>query len=754
MKKWNRPRRNALRLTARLGLLALLVSSLPACESDSVFEGEPTVAPPLTAFDRTTSADRAIHGGILPISVTASDPYVGIDSIVVRYSGAMSGAFTRRYATPPSQVRIDTVFQVPFGTQGEVVFEAFALNRYESTAEIDTLLVQIARTDTIRPKTLSQQLTVPPRMELQDTVRVRVSATDDQFGSGIARVGVIVSDLAAGGASQTYPLTLTAPSGSANAEIAIPVSQLPGPNTARQRQLTFVAFAVDQAGNCSAIGAASTIVGCAGATGQPVNAGLVGTAATTEVTRTRTFRNVVSSPALIGDLVVDPSRGLVYASNQQNNSVDRIRWTGTGALTREGRTLVGALPRGMTLNRTGDTLIVANSGGTNLSYVYLGNNAEARRYETPNATLWQLTPGPDSTVVVEHIELSDRPQFVAQDSTGMLVYSTSETVVGNQFSGSSSIRTVEFDRTWSQLEANVLLWTQVVSGNAWGPGVPPAPCYDELLVNVNPCVVAFVDSVRIHYESPFLGTQLRVYDHVQGSPSQIISVTSPSWYEIVTNLRAQGSDIFMYAGSWSFGDWLHGDPTFVTASGDGSWVNVADGKASPGRMWMWGAVRAHPASPPWFNRWISDGVNIEDFINNTNDPITAVSANQDGLMYTSRSAGAVYFVTNPMRLRGSYSAADISGGVGLALHPDASFDGGSGQTNWAAAGGANSDIILIDTRNFRRIGRIGLMEPLAGPLRVARRQGGDPADVIAHLFGVTQSGSVFEVTVRSSDINP
>jgi len=37
-------------------------------------------------------------------------------------------------------------------------------------------------------------------------------------------------------------------------------------------------------------------------------------------------------------------------------------------------------------------------------------------------------------------------------------------------------------------------------------------------------------------------------------------------------------------------------------------------------------------------------------------------------------------------------------------------------------------------------------------LRVTRPVAGDDADVVAHIFGVTGNGSVFEVAVRSSDI--
>ncbi|HSK18048.1 MAG TPA: hypothetical protein VK912_02835 [Longimicrobiales bacterium] len=466
----------------------------------------------------------------------------------------------------------------------------------------------------------------------------------------------------------------------------------------------------------------------------------------------RTFP-VAGSVAAIGDVVVDAVRGVLYVSNKQNNSVDMISWTGD-ALERTGRALVGSAPWGMTLDLTRDTLIVANSGGTSISYVDLTSFAEARRFYAPNAVLWQFTPEEDGKVILTHFDFSDRPQHIAQDASGVVLYSTQPTSAAPD----GSIRMVQWDAAWAERESDLLLWTQVVDDNAWGPGMAtPGTCHHPVtLVNLDStddpgCVIAFADSVRIHYENPTLGTQWRVYDHVPGNPDQVISVTSGSWYEIYTGLRAQGSDIFMYLGEWKLDEWLNADTTFVTASGDGSSIAIAEGARNPGRVWLWGEMGAHP---PLFDRWISDVVNISDYANNTSSEITGMSVNHTGDVMVTRGASSVFFLTQPAQLRGTYSAADISGGAGVAVHPLASFDGGSVETNWAAVGGGGSDIILIDTRHFRRIGRIIVPQRVAGPLRIVDRRAADDADVRAHLFGVTASGHVFHVPVLDTDINP
>jgi hypothetical protein len=207
----------------------------------------------------------------------------------------------------------------------------------------------------------------------------------------------------------------------------------------------------------------------------------------------------------------------------------------------------------------------------------------------------------------------------------------------------------------------------------------------------------------------------------------------------------------MYFGTWNFSFWLSEGPnTFVLSSGDRSSVNFAEQDA--GRVWNWNAT-TNPI--PSHSRLISNVVNIADYVNNTSSQITASSANHDGRLFATRSSSQVFFFTNPLRMIGSYDAADVAGGVGLAVHPDA--QGGtasSGNRNWAAVGTANAEIILVDTRHYRRVGRIGLLEPVGGPLRVTRPVAGDPSDVVAHIIGVTQSGRIFEVPVRSQDITP
>jgi hypothetical protein len=725
-----------------VGLLAVLTAALLACDSESVFEGPPVVAPPVTAFDREAMPATVIHGGALNVSVTATDNYVGVDSVMVRYSGALAGSFTRRYAGAPAHVRVDTALAVPFGMEGAVLVEAFAANRHSTVMQVDSFVAVIVRQDTIRPTSVTMQLDIPAHVGLTDTISVAVTAQDDPHGTGIARVGVIMRDDAAPGAQPvTFVQNVPAVAMSVTHVLRIPVAQLPGPATLRVRNLTFVGFAVDQAGNCVAAGAAGTLVPCTIAAGQATAPDVAGAPASTMVIDMRTFWQAAPRADQIGDLVVDVPRRLLYISNQANNSVDAISWA-TPVLARTGRALVGAAPRGMTIENGEQRLIVANSGGTSLSYVGLGNGAfqESSRYETPNAVLFQLAAS-EGSVVLEHTGFSDRPQFVAQDATGLLFYSTT-----------GAVRRVENIPGWQWPEAGIMPWTQVVNGNSWGPGVEPLPCHDAAGANVLPCVITYVDSIRIVHESPFMGTTLDVWSHPPGHPGTVIHIRSSNLREIENYLKQHGAEPFIYRGSWNYGFWETSQTTFVTSSGNRNWVSFADGAA--GRVWNWGAIGARPRL---YERFISDFTNIEDFEQNSSSPITGVGVNHDGSALVSRSSDRVFFFNNPLRMLGSYEAADIAGGAGVAIHPVARIGTaalGNLYGDWVAAGSAAPEIVLIETRHFRRVGTIPLREPVGGPLRVIQRQDGDPADVIAHIFGVTRSGAVFHVPVRTTYFTP
>src|SRR4029079_859523 len=105
--------------------------------------------------------------------------------------------------------------------------------------------------------------------------------------------------------------------------------------------------------------------------------------------------------------------------------------------------VVGSQPWGITMSRTagaGDTLYVANSGGTNLSRVFVGASTASSMHEdlanrllTRVSFMYKLTEVRDPSTgkiritVSAPITYSDRPQYVEQSSSGRLYFSTKPT---------------------------------------------------------------------------------------------------------------------------------------------------------------------------------------------------------------------------------------------------------------------------------------------------------------------------------------
>ena len=103
---------------------------------------------------------------------------------------------------------------------------------------------------------------------------------------------------------------------------------------------------------------------------------------------------------------------------------------------------VGSLPWGMAISNNPDTLLVANSGGTNISRVFIGSTSapsHARGSPAPHPHARHvpvLHHGPRSDpnhrnkirmTVEGPISYSDRPQYIAQSKGGRMFYSTRPT---------------------------------------------------------------------------------------------------------------------------------------------------------------------------------------------------------------------------------------------------------------------------------------------------------------------------------------
>ncbi|HEU0078117.1 MAG TPA: hypothetical protein VFQ76_10740, partial [Longimicrobiaceae bacterium] len=241
-----------------------------------------------------------------------------------------------------------------------------------------------------------------------------------------------------------------------------------------------------------------------------------------------------------------------------------------------------------------------------------------------------------------------------------------------------------------------------------------------------------------------------ITDHIPGTLPRV-TVSSPPLrvMDAVAHLRALGSDVVAYDGKWRLPQSVElSDTTFVTASGDRSWVAFGEGVRTPaGRIIMWSAAG-----------FLSRVEDIADITNNTSDRITGIGLNQDGSLGMARGTQAAYFFGNDLRLQGLARQEAQGGGAGfLPLR--------TGNRTLAFTGTGSGTIQVVETTNYRPLGEVFIRDAVAGPFRVAPPLPGQtacPADyaagpagcVVARAYAVTAGGGVAIVDILRENLLP
>jgi hypothetical protein len=484
---------------------------------------------------------------------------------------------------------------------------------------------------------------------------------------------------------------------------------------------------------------------------------------------------------LIMDAAVDTVRRNIYLSNLERDRIEVFRLESEQFQT---FVPVGSEPWGVALNRTGDTLLVANSGGTNVTKVFLGPNSgegpafevPEARFLTPDVLLFDVERTEDADGFLRYNvfvlpdasppSFSDRPQFLVQDYTGRVLYSTKTNSVGNF----GTIRQAYAPDGATAPEV-VLFWE-----------------HGALLPNEQFTGVANADDVGA-VRGDF-GDQIVIVDHVPGFPEQVIVAGPALVSDAVEQARALGSDAVAVPGRFSINNLGFTDTTFVGISGDRRWGIFGEGSVELGRIIMYDAE----------NDEISDVIDVSDLMTNAAESVRGIGLNYDGTLGVARGFDA-YFFTPDLRLQGV--SALPAGGAGAVLHPlhanAKSIENPGGvynpNTHMAFVGTGERTIDIVDTFHFFRSGRIFIRDVITGPLRavlpfpadnvgnvctttpVTNSSGaviGDAVEIFAggdfqtphpatggpsedrcivlKLFGVTDTGGVVAIDVRKSDI--
>ena len=735
----------------------------------------------------TLEDDQQIQAGLtLNLQVEAMDPE-GILDLTIEIKGAFERLIRIPFNPPPTSVVADTVIAIPAGVRGQAEVTATARNGLGVSGQDGPIIVQIvdsAPTD-VTPPNVAVSATSSPRLELDDPIKVVVSGADDPQGSGIARAGYTIKAISPRRGDtlvRTGQRTFSPPR-TGNVAVTFDVFPFNADPLSLPDSLVFeiTGWAFDASGNCAAAVEAGTSMslGCTTLPG--------GQTAAVDRSGFSLNRVVVSGRTIdlpgggrIMDAVVDTLRRNLFLSNIERNRVEVFR---LGTEIFAPAIGVGSEPWGMTLDRSGNRLFVANSGGVNISEVDLDleREVDSRRFFAPDVIIFDVElkasdsglrflihpfPQPQSPA------FSDRPQFLAVDSLGNFIYSTRTTPVGDIGTARKAYFMPGSDHP--EVKLFVEHGANRLAENYWA--------------------LAHIDSIGG-------GEGITLYDHLPGFPNSVIqgvgSITSPFPVETaVSELKAQGSDVFLQSGArWDIPSFGFSDTTYVTASGDGGWVLVGEGGTTPtGRVMMYRASRGDTTA-------LSSRLRVWDEVINVADVVRGVGLNYDGTLGVARGM-STYFFDSELQLSGRVELPGTAGGVGAALHPlhanQATGQNPGGQyrpdTHLAFVGTAEGNIDIIDTWRFMRIGQVTLRDVVSGPLRAVlpfpednaglncptvpvTDQAGNPigsavqlyqngdfvlpipaggitddACVVVKLFAVTSAEGVVVVPVRKSEI--
>lgn len=611
---------------------------------------------------------------------------------------------------PDSTTFTDSVLVT--GTTGTFQVVGFAVDsagRRAASAAV-TVTIQSVATDNIPPE-ISQVVAL--RAEATDSITIH--ATDP---SGITRVGFKVTDLlgaSLGGDSLNFAGTTT----DQKVTMSLKLTNI----TVFPTQVIVQAFAIDGATalNRGVTGAVFTVPSPTGASRSD----------TVTIVAGRTF--ALPAGGHIADAIYNKNTNEVYLTNTSLSRLE-IFQVANSTFVAAGIPTAGPQPVGLalwptdTLGNYQDSVVVANSGGTELSVLDVRPAVRSLswRQALPNFIIEKyqtVNVGGFYQAVITYYDISDRPQYVATvcRTAGTAtcapdgveaIYSTTPTASSTDpFSGRGTLR------------------SEVMTQN---PGLQ----FGHLFWEIGATSIANNSDT------------LRIEEDRSGSSTVVLSACAG----VTINFSSFGL----------------GDSTFVRNSGDFQHAFMGEGgniTSSFARVMSYDA-RATLAkgagtnltcfTSPMGNTGPSDagdndhdfgmspGFQVSDFISNTGVRISSIATNFNGLTNAVR-ADSIYFLDANLRL--AVTAPAATGASGMDMNYNHTFSpfgacapcGGAGSPNDRVIFAAQPDgsISVFDTFHGGQIGSIPLRDPIIGPLRVAKGPTGSQL-----LFGITARGLV------------
>jgi hypothetical protein len=559
---------------------------------------------------------------------------------------------------------------------------------------------------------------VPVRAEVIDTLLITAS------GDGIRAAGFIVRDTA-GTELRRDSVVYAAPYQSPQ-RLTISLNL---PPTTQGQRVAVLSFAYDQNGRVGFSVPSSVTTPQTDPARAYVDSALI--------VHGRTY--TLPRQGLAGDVTVDVARGHVFVSNTKYNRLEV--WQGALTAFDPFGVAVGSEPWGMAIGNDPNVLLVANSGGTNISRVDINQTDPrnirellAQRILTRNTYLFVVQEVKDANTGKNRITLtgpisySDRPQYVQQSAGGRIFYSTKPTATAP----AGTIRWL--DPTLAVPDPRQI-WQYGSAGGA-----------------TNSYVVFNVDSATViqqEADSP-VSDSLVLYDHPYGSASLTTLMGSDvTTRGAVGQLNALGSDAEAIAGLEP-GSLALTDTTFVATSGDRIWVAFGEGNTagSAARVML---VKDDVGPMPGV---FSPGVTVRDLIDNAAEPVFGLGLDRLGktlLVHGQQSYFAAIEDPFHLRLQGKYDSFDA--GAGVAFHPNADGITSPEAERVGFVASSNGTIEIVDAAYYVSRGKINIKGKLYGALRASLPFPTDPPNVVLKLFGLTPEGLVV-IDLTAQDIKP
>ena len=593
---------------------------------------------------------------------------------------------------------------IPTGTAaGSVLITPFASDSLDDPSGVApgvTVTVQSVVGDTIPPLV---QDTMALRVEVGDSLTV--TATDP---SGITRIGFVVKDTA-GTVLHGDSLVLGGGSTNVTARFRLGLDTI----TTFPRVVIVEGFGVDAATPANRGG--STI------TGPPKKS-----PAADKDTLTLVAGTTISLPqgGKFGDAVINPNRNELYLTNTLLNQIEVFQ-LGTNSFAAPVR--VGSQPLGValwprdTLGANADTIIVANSGGTNLSIVDMVARTEVQRHRLADYIVQTVKTEPTAAggieILTTNYDLADRPQYLgavcrhlaaARCDSVVAVYSTAPT-----------------------------------------PAQPGPFTSRGYLASENLSAPISARSGHLYYELATAGTDtlqiIAVRDTLPGQPIRDTLLGAGFGAQVtLATVAFQDSTYVRNSGDFNHavigeGGFNQGFARALTLDGRAPVLNFVN-PPCPLLNPTTGATVGFLNCSARIDEGVSPGILVTDFLINRAAPVLSVATNFNGRTSLVR-ADSIYAFDYTLRLTGLLPVP--SGQPGMDFDPNNSFDANS-RTSGALnkndrlvfAARPDPFIDVFDTYWYQRVATIPIRDTIVGPVRVASSGG------VLVLVGITSRGLV------------